>query len=73
MPLYRITENKVTQIKQIGFEKEKNIQTLIESNCESLLGVKFIKSEYVIGGHQRGRIDTLGLDNENNPTIIEYK
>lgn len=73
MPLYRITENKATQIKQIGFDKEKNIQSLIESNCESLLGVRLIKSEYVIGGHQRGRIDTLGLDSENNPTIIEYK
>lgn len=73
MPLYRISENKVTQIKQIGFDKEKNIQSLIESNCEALLGVKLIKSEYVIGGHQRGRIDSLGLDSENNPTIIEYK
>ena len=73
MPLYRISENKVSQLKQTSFDKEKNIQSLIESNCESLLGVKLIRSEYVIGGHQRGRIDTLGLDNENNPTIIEYK
>jgi predicted transport protein len=73
MPLYRLNDSKLFQVKQTTFEKEKNIQSIVETNSLMLLGVRLIKSEFVIGGHQRGRIDSLGLDHENNPTIIEYK
>jgi predicted transport protein len=40
---------------------------------ELLLGVRFIASEASTGDRQRGRIDTLGLDENNSPVIIEYK
>ena len=35
-----------------------------------LLGVKFLASEYEFSD---GRIDTLGIDENNSPVIVEYK
>ena len=49
---------------------EKPLQTLFEHNLYSLLGVRFLVSEY---GITEGRIDTLGLDENNCPVIVEYK
>jgi RecB family endonuclease NucS len=46
---------------------------LVEENCEELLSIRFIASEFPTGERHRGRIDTLGIDTEGNPTIIEYK
>lgn len=37
------------------------------------MGVRFIATEFTTGDRQRGRIDTLGLDQDGNPTIIEFK
>jgi len=74
MPLYRIGPNKtISQIKPTPFPKEKDLQKLFESNLETLLGVRFIASEFTTGDRQRGRIDSLGLDQDGFPTIIEYK
>lgn len=74
MPLYHIAPNKtVSQIKPASFSKEKDLQKLFEANLETLLGVKFIGSEFTTGDRQRGRIDTLGIDEDGYPTIIEYK
>lgn len=73
MPLYRISEKTVTQIKQTAYPKERDLQRLFEDNLETLLGVRFLGSEITTGDRQRGRIDTLGLDQDKSPTIIEYK
>lgn len=74
MPLYRVQDNQtIAQIKQTGYAKERELQKLFERNLESLFGVRFIASEITTGDRQRGRIDTLGLDQDNFPTIIEYK
>lgn len=52
---------------------EKSLQTYIEQNLETMLGIKFLASEYSTGKTHRGRIDTLGIDENNCPVIIEYK
>jgi predicted transport protein len=52
---------------------EKSLQTLLERNLETLLGVRFLASEYSTGPKHGGRIDTLGLDENGCPVIIEYK
>lgn len=52
---------------------ERPLQTLIEKNLEVLLGVKFLSTEYSTGKTHAGRIDTLGLDENNCPVILEYK
>jgi len=50
---------------------EKTLQKLFEDNLEELLGVRFIQSEYRTSNG--GRIDTIGIDENNCPVIIEYK
>lgn len=52
---------------------EKSLQTLFEKNLETLLGVRFLASEYSTGAVHGGRIDTLGIDEDGSPVIIEYK
>lgn len=74
MPLYNLnTDKTVSQIKPASFANEREIQKLFETNLSQLLGVRFIASEFTTGDRQRGRIDTLGLDQDGFPTIIEYK
>jgi predicted transport protein len=38
-----------------------------------LLAVRFLASEYATGKAHGGRIDTLGIDENHSPVIIEYK
>lgn len=60
-------------IKQIVSSEvllEKELQTLIEKNMETFFGVRFLKSEYVI---TNGRMDSIGIDENNCPVIFEYK
>lgn len=52
---------------------EKSLQSLFEGNLEPLLGIRFLASEHSTGAVHGGRIDTLGLDEDNSPVIIEYK
>ncbi len=49
---------------------EKQLQTTIEQNMETFFGVRFLKSEYVITS---GRMDSIGIDENNSPVIFEYK
>lgn len=71
MKLFDIKTPKVTEVEQIPFKLEKDIQTLIEPNVETFFGVKFIKSEFTVGKY---RIDTLTFNEEiNSFVIIEYK
>ena len=49
---------------------EKELQNLIERNMELFFGVRFLKSEYTI---TNGRMDSIGIDENNSPVIFEYK
>lgn len=49
---------------------EKELQTLIEQNMEIFFGVRFLKSEYAV---TNGRMDSIGMDENNSPVIFEYK
>lgn len=49
---------------------ERELQTLIERNMEIFFGVRFLKSEYVV---TNGRMDSIGIDENNSPVIFEYK
>ena len=73
MPLYQIKQQTVTQIKPSAFKNEKELQKLFEANLETLLGVRFIATEFTTGDRQRGRIDSLGVDQDGTPVIVEYK
>jgi len=52
---------------------EKSLQTQMEAHLEDFLGVRFLATEYSTGKTHGGRIDTLGVDENGCPVIIEYK
>lgn len=71
--LFRYGENAASELLGKSVAIEKNLQTLIESQMEGFLGVRFLATEYSTGAKHRGRIDSLGLDENGCPVIIEYK
>jgi RecB family endonuclease NucS len=70
--LFKINE-QVEELAGKSVALEKSLQVLLEGNLETFLGVRFLASEYSTGRTHRGRIDTLGLDENGCPVIIEYK
>lgn len=73
MPIFRAKEGKVRQLATQGFESERALQRFFEANLDTLLGVRFVATEFYTGERHGGRIDTLGLDEAGSPVIIEYK
>ena len=71
--IFKIQGGIVNEIEGTSVAVEKSLQTLIENNLESFLGIRFIATEYITGKTHGGRIDTLGLDENGCPVIIEYK
>lgn len=71
--LFRISGTHVQEIGSKSIGLEKSLQTTIERNLEAILGVRFLCSEHPTGKSHAGRIDTLGLDENGCPAIIEYK
>ena len=54
--------------KQVALEKD--LQKLLEENMFAIFVVTFLKSEYKI---TNGRMDSIGIDENNCPVIFEYK
>ena len=73
MPLFEVTKTTLSAVDQTNFTLEKELQTLIEHNLESVFGCRFVATEFRTGVQHAGRIDTLALSEDNNPVIIEYK
>jgi predicted transport protein len=71
--LFQINSNKVTELEGKSVTIEKTLQALIEKHLATFLGVTFLATEYSTGIKHGGRIDTLGIDENNCPVIIEYK
>jgi predicted transport protein len=71
--LFQIGSSIVEELPTQSPQVEKSLQNLFEANLESLLGVRFLASEYSTGPVHGGRIDTLGIDEDGSPVIIEYK
>jgi len=61
------------QVKELNSNQvplEKELQQLLEQNMSIFFGVTFLKSEYRI---TNGRMDSIGIDENNCPVIFEYK
>ncbi len=71
--LFQINKKNVQELPGRAATVEKSLQATMEAHLESFLGIRFLASEYVTGKKHRGRIDTLGLDENGCPVIIEYK
>ena len=71
MPIFKIQNNKTSQIKTSNFRNEAELQNLIDNNSEEVFGIRHIASQVIT--NSGGKIDALGLDENNAPIIIEYK
>lgn len=71
--LFSYTNNSATELSGKSAAIEKTLQTLIESQMDAFLGVRFLATEFNTGAKHRGRIDSLGLDENGCPVIVEYK
>jgi predicted transport protein len=71
--LFQFGEDGVAELPGTAVQVEKSLQVMFEANLEALLAVRFLASEHTTGPVHGGRIDTLGLDEDNSPVIIEYK
>ncbi len=69
--LFKLGTGSVTELDGRAVALERSLQDLFERSLEPLLGVRFLASEYRTSN--RGRMDTLGIDENNCPVIIEYK
>lgn len=67
------TKGGVTEVVPRLAEAEADVQDLVEAHMEKMLGVRFLASEYSTGSVHGGRIDSLGIDENGAPVIIEYK
>jgi predicted transport protein len=71
MALFSIDKENVKKISSNSFTKEKSIQVLFEKNLIEILNITFLATEYPTSFG--GRMDTLGIDKNGSPVIIEYK
>lgn len=73
LKLFRLSDSDADELIGKPVKLEKRLQSLIERHIETFLHVRFVASEYSTGKTYSGRIDTLGLDENFCPIIIEYK
>lgn len=71
MPIFKVTAGKLKKLNISPRDKEKALQQLLEANLMEVLELRLLATEYVttLGG----RIDTLAVDTDGAPVIIEYK
>ncbi len=71
--LFRLGNGGVQNLGGESVAVEKSLQVLMEKNLDALLGVRLLASEFRTGKTHGGRIDTLGMDEDGSPVIVEYK
>jgi predicted transport protein len=71
--LFSINGQSAQELEAKTAVLEKDLQKHIEQYMEVLLGVRFLATEYSTGKTHKGRIDSLGLDENSCPVIVEYK
>lgn len=73
LKLFQINDGKAAELTSRTVALERDLQALIEVNMEAMFGVRLLATEYSTGKVHRGRIDSLGLDENGSPVIFEYK
>lgn len=64
------TASPVKQLQPTPVALERNLQQLVEANMDTFFGVHFLRSEWPTTD---GRMDSIGIDENNCPVIFEYK
>lgn len=73
MELFRIDGMSLSPLARMSLKLEREIQRLLEANLEAVFGIRFLATEYSTGERHAGRIDSLGIDENGTPVVVEYK
>lgn len=73
MPMFSVNQRSLQPVEHINFEREKDLQEIVQDNLDTIFSCRFVASEFSTGAEHAGRIDTLAISEDNNPVIIEYK
>lgn len=73
LKLFRVSSGVATELHSTTVALERSLQHLIERNMEEMFATRFLASEFSTGHRHGGRIDSLGIDENNSPVIFEYK
>jgi predicted transport protein len=73
LKLFRVGDARIKELERRSGGIEKSLQTLIENNLDTLLGVRLVASEYAPTGLDADPIDTLGIDENGAPVVVKYK
>ncbi|WP_406463299.1 endonuclease NucS [Streptomyces sp. NBC_01622] len=73
LKLFHTTNGGVTEVVPRLADAEADVQSLVEANMEALLGVRILATEYNTGPVHGGRIDSLGIDENGAPVVVEFK
>jgi predicted transport protein len=71
MPVFHNVDGKLKKLALLPLDKERALQKLIQDNLLEVLDMHFLSSEYQTT--HGGRIDTIAIDSNGAPVIIEYK
>lgn len=71
--LFRVLPAGVEELSAGIVAVERSLQTLIERHLSTFLGLRLLASDYPTGRTHGGRIDTLAIDENGSPVIVEYK
>lgn len=66
------SDGRDVELRGSTVTRERELQRRVEASLEEMLGVRFLASEYPTGPWHQGRIDTLGLDENNVPVVVEF-
>ena len=69
LKLFKIS-GETKELKSSCTTIERELQNIIEKNMYEFFAVRFLQSEYRI---DNGRMDSIGIDENNCPVIFEYK
>ena len=71
MTVFKINNLKLSEVKNVPFSLESELQNITEKNLNNIFNLEFVSSEFRLNNF---RIDTVAFDREiNSFVIIEYK
>ncbi len=71
MPVFKINNLKLSEVKNVPFSLESELQDITEKNLNNIFNLEFVSSEFELNNF---RLDTVAFDRETNSfVIIEYK
>ncbi|MEE1786893.1 hypothetical protein PUR71_28900 [Streptomyces sp. SP17BM10] len=74
LKVFRLGEDgQDVELRSSTVALEVQLQRRVEASMEAMLGIRFLASEYPTGPWHRGRVDSLGLDENGAPVVIEFK